>query len=591
MKALLPIEERPRVDSLPSDQVRLLLHTMRLHRSLLEAAHQDAKRLATDGVHPCYLIDYQLLHRFIYDQGRTPESLVEFWYLLEQQDITLIVGHGTFIEVLHRVQRSTKIHLPRVAGIESYEHFVNRLGVLSSFYDFHELLDTLIRKDRHHARAIKRLADVLQRKNIEYIWDLGASAGETLLDQNTYVNALDVLSSIRPSRKSVYPNAADAMNIADVAGLRSMSERGAYPGYCFMLTDTRPLLDERNWARDPHMDRTGYASAVSRTPVAAIYSHLVLPSDGAAAGQVADNTVRLMYDAAKIEKELRSSAGYRGPISMGNDRWEDIAAEGRVTPELIQQLGLLSRFVGDPVIAETQRMYDNSRRAMAIWSAQYGDRQAVESPLRLFDVILSLSRVLGQQDRPLSDLASFWQSVIERSADHAGDWWTLTYQRRGEGPDGVPYLEVERHRDFAIVRWPSSASLENVLAAFAAIFARHGIKHVVLLLGMECDVIKFDAELPVTPEEFQAGIREAEDGFARDGLGKPLWLRMNAEPFDLYADLFPSQPGLDPVLGICGTGLDFLHIRELYQATAQRFLFDSWFDAVLADAARDEWRP
>ncbi|MCU1528714.1 MAG: hypothetical protein JWP75_2477 [Frondihabitans sp.] len=575
------------MDSLTSEQVSLLLRSLKLHRSLLDATHQDAVRLM-DGTRPCYVVDYQLLHRFMYNEDDNAEALVEFLYLLQQDEVQLILGHGTAIEILYRVQRTTGIPVQLLQSVSGYESFIASFPILSTRLD--ETLADVVKEAPQHGRAIARLADVLQHKNVQYIWHIEGQRDASVLDREAYNAALGVLNSVR--KKRYYPNAADAMNFADVVGLRRLQVNNPSEAFPFLLTDTRPLLDEARWANDPVAERLAYTGQVSRNPLTAIYSHLFLPNDVTWAQEATTKTIDLAFEIALLERTLRKSKGYKQRVSLHEgDDWEDIATHKRVTPSLSRQLTLLSDFLSDPIVTEFQRIYDNSRLTVANWTAQRGDVNPIDSPQRVFDVVMSVAKVLNEQAQPDTGVANLWSSLLERHIDPSPEWTTLTYRQTGQSRPAGYYLQVERQAKFTTFRWPNGTETPDLLKAFTAAFRRHGVSEVVFYAGTDSEVISFRCILPVTNEDLRSGIQEASEKI--EGLGQVLWLRMSHELFDLYADLILTEgPDEDSIIGVSVSSEDALdggHLRELYWATSRRFLFGSWFDSVVADATSGQF--
>lgn len=582
MATMVRPKEHP-VESLPSDQVSLLLRTLALHRSLLDAAHQDAKRFA-NGARPCYVLDYELIHRFIYDQRENPEAVVEFWHLLQQEDIKFIIGHGTIIEILYRVERATGIHLPLLEGVNTYEDFLARWPILSDGLD--KSLRRLIQRAPQHGRAMYRLAQVLKRRNLLHIWHLEHRLGTGLLDKDAYAAVLGALDSVRPGKH--YSNAADAMNFANVVGLRDAWVGTGESLFPFLLTDTRPLLDESQWAADPYADKLGYEGTVSRTPLMAIYSHLFLPTHPSLAVDVANKTADLKLDAAVLERDLQHSPGYQDDL-VYDENWDAIVSHKGVSEPLAQQLRRLSNFVRDPAISQSQRIYDNSKLTAANSAGQYGGATPLDSPRQVFDIVLNVSQVLSEQGNPTPDLGALWSSVIDRQVERASNWTTLRYFRADDADAGIPYLEAERHSGYTVFRWPSRGSGAELISAFSQSYERHGLSAVELYVGAEYEVVKFQAELPLTFDEIVDGLRQAESD--DEEFGEILWVRTNAEPYDLYGDIIPANPGVDPIVGVTATDYDIAHLREFYWATSSRFIFGAWLGAIILDAQGEEWIP
>ena len=584
-------ESPPALDSLPSDQITMLLRTIRLHRDLLDAAHQDAKRLASCGFGPCYLLDYQLLYRRMYG---APESVVEMQHLLRQDDLTFIIGHGTMMEICFHVHEMTNIDLRYTRyPISDYDRLSTSFPLVTAASELNISLELLL-KGTKHVKALENLRDVLERKNVEYLWVIEKDLGESVVDQHAYEVALRLLKSFPGRERKLYSNIADALNFASVVGLRRVwTARPDATLFPYLLTETDPLLEEEEWADDPETQRWGFTPTVTRKTINAFYSYLTLSQcapgflnssqlDREQAARLADRAVELTLKAARIETQLKSSHGYADgpPSSIAESTWEDIAIGGRVSDSLAEQLKLLSTFIRDPVIAEAQRVYDNVRRTVANLSTPVGIPQAASSTRRLFDIILSLSRVLSEKTIPGESISFLWSSAVERKVVDAQRWQTLSYSRHDEDVASPPYLEVEKHENFSIVRWPTRVDLKTLLTLFSTSFERHNVDKGVLYVGLRDEVLIFEMSPPVTLEELYEVVPTKADTGERM---KVHWIRFDSEPMDLYADVL-TEVNVDPIVGIIATKFEVDHVVELFKTTSSRFLFDSWLRAVLFDA-------
>ncbi|MCH8815371.1 MAG: hypothetical protein IH957_09810 [Chloroflexi bacterium] len=573
------IAPRDKIDSLGSDQVSVLLRNLRLHRQLLEAAHQDAKRLASFRTPPCYLVDYELLHTYMYESQARAEALVEVQHLFSQSDILFIVGYGTSLEVIHRIRVLSGLD---VTGVDEKDAFFELLysdksPLAKLRFDPETSLKMLIENSPHHVEALDRLEKLLDQDNFIDISQIEQETGQEVIDQHAFEAALSVLNSVRPNRNQTYPNVADAVNFSTVVSLRNLARKGTFKSFPFLLTNTRPLLDESIWAEDPLSESWGFEAKVSRRPLTSVYTHL---ASGITENpdSVADHTARLIQMSSAIELNLRLSRGYRTPVqAIQNYEWENIIAVRRIEPDLAEQINYLSEFISDPLISETQRIYDNTLREIAIRRELRGSSSRIESPRRLFDVILHISRAVSSP----TTLEVVWDKVIVKVEEKHPSFTRRTYADASKS--GLPYVEVETHEEgYVVLNWPTNNSIEDLLTSFMWALGRHHESEATLAVGTEPhddnSVQLFEIELPVTLGEIRSHISE------------PItWIRLGGKEFDLYCDVL-TRAEITPRVGLFAKNPNQSHVIELYSATSARFLFRSLLQRILAENSIGEQR-
>jgi len=309
----------------------------------------------------------------------------------------------------------------------------------------------------------------------------------------------------------------------------------------------------------------------------------------------------MAVQASSLKKKLRWSPAFLFPKDFEEEpEWERVMQERRVTVELRDQLKELAYFVSDPVVAETQRIYDNARVASASTEQQRGGvlKALEESPRRLFDLIVEVNAVLsvGLDEAGLADI---WTTVLDmRTRDH-GHRTTYELFERASDPESTQYLAAERyftsmsrrgwrrqlkptrtgHAQY-VLRWPTAMDAETVVATFSRAFARHDVETVDLVVGTASTVEHFGATLPIGLADVMDAVFGAQQT-KRPAAQKLLWIRMGARVFDLYADVLPGDLTQQPVVGVFVDSLNVEHLQDLYALTSARYLLPAWFQRAV----------
>jgi hypothetical protein len=551
------------------------MRTLRAHNSLLDTAYHDARRLALSGRRPAYLLDFDLLFRYMLQSLGHPEWEQELHYLLGQTETTFIVGPGTTTEIDRFLARrglnlGSDGHVRSEGGPDNDDGVPYRTQV-----------------------AVVRLAELLRLPNI-------CSYVSIVPDGVVYEPAYEVAKAAldkRRRRASHQANQADALNWAAVVHLRQAVDSLSAPIYPYLLTGTRSLLDERLWS-----DEIG--SPISRHPAEAIYTELLLDRYQGNYKEAMAHTVRMSVQSSALENDLKTSPAQLDPDGYALEpEWERVVAEGRVSARLREQLQDLAEFVSDPVVREAQRIYDNARMATVSTIEQYGEiiQTFRETPSRLFDLIVGINAALRESDDGSKALSSLWSTVLqvdERQETDCLTTYTLT-ERNGQ----YEYLTVERHamqagENYFVFRWPSSLDATRVVDAFSRAFQRHDVAEVEAIVGASEGILTFDADIPCTFSELLDAVLLATDGAGlaqsaslekdeADALNVGSidarsfgWLRMDSEQFDLYADVV-GRPPLDPVIGVFAESVDVGHVLDLYEDTSAHYVFRTWLERAI----------
>lgn len=540
---------------------------------MLDVGRVDARRLATEGLQPGYLIDFQLLYCYSFEALDRPDWVQELQFLFDHADTKFVVGPGTDLEL----KRFLSLNGFTIRGDGSPEQISSPVVGRRRA---HPRLD-----DTTFALGISRLSKTLARANV-----LAHTALEGLqIDEHVQKTVEEALARRRPG--AIEANRSDALNWATVVHLQSTSGSGNMLGfYPYLLTATGHLLYGAWGLADP-------SDRISRRPTAAIYTLILLEQfpDPAIAVEHIDS---ITHQARELERGLKLTPAYLNPDDYQDERdWEPILENGLVAPAFRSKLQKLTHFITDPVVTETQRIYDNVALAQASVAREHDDLATMkESPRKLFDLIVEICAALntGGGQGVLADL---WRSALHLEiTQHYGH---TIYELLSPG-DKHPYWTVERYQDpddptltEYVLRWPSALDATNVLATFCRAFDRHDVSGVSLITGSDSGIERFEAPLPTTRHDIAAALQTATKGRSRSN-DEPrlLWLRMGCVDFDLYADIVPPSLTEEPTIGVFVNELRPVHLEDLYIRTSGRYVLPAWlrraFEAVAVHHVKGE---
>ncbi|HEX8094237.1 hypothetical protein [Jatrophihabitans sp.] len=552
-------------DTLSTRQVNVLLRAVDLHQGLIESSHHDARRELRYHKTPAYLVDFQLVWRYIYDEsGIDIDRVLELDYLFGHGDIPILIGLGTHLEIRSNLRRRTGIDTTS-SDFRASTSLTEYLSALSN--SRRQNADAFLRRAPRESRALERLHDLLRRPNVRRVEEVAELRVD--YDQQTFDIAQRYLNATRPTLTD--NNLADAINLGQVVALR-LSD---YPYYPFLLTDADLILDDGRFAGDVFDSARAHRIGISRTPLTAIYSRVA----SSVYGDPRDAITRTNWLALAAERcrfDLRECRGYlEEVVDASEDEWRSRVANEGLGGKLLEELGDILRFVEDPLITETQRLYDSLRMKAVNMGSHRGASPSADSPRRVFDLILGISRSLEAGRRGATTFDEMWSSAIKVAVKRFKHFVLLSFVDAA----GAEYLYVERHESHFVLRWPTAVRSDRLLAtlsdAFARSFAVSGDHDVIMQAGVQDDILEFATKFPVTVDELI------------DACGvMPSWVRFNSKPFDLYADIL-SQSGVTPLVGILTDSPDWRLIAELYTNTSARFIFQAWLNSALAFCRAD----
>jgi hypothetical protein len=568
------------VASLSARQVRRLLKTLELHRAMLQAGHEDASRYALHRRRPAYLLDFQLLFRYAFLPVERPEWANELEYLLGCQSTKFLIGPGTQFE-MNQFMHTAGVMLGDDGSLEDPGPSAE------PDYEIYGLDGETVRVGIFRLNELFALPNVLR---------YGEVVADPVFDEETLNHVKGTLGLHRPNPGKSRANHWDALNWVAVSHMRQRTEAatGLYP---YLLTATRPLLDASAALAD-------FDAPVARKPTDAIYTEILFSTYPDPVG-AANHTIQMAVKAATLEEGLRQSPAFLSPDEFRQEpEWEQAVQDRRITDELREQLKELARFVTDPVVTETQRIYDNARIASASAEQQRGTVLGIldESPRKLFDLIIEVDAVLnaGLEQSGLSEL---WTTMLEMDTEEHESRTTYELFDRDSDPASTQYLAAERYlavrrrsasrtpdaasgddREQFVLRWPTAMDAETVVASFSRAFAKHDIETVDLVVGTTSSVEHFGATLPITLADVMEAVSEEEPDDGSAPAGQQLqWVRMGARIFDLYADVGPADLTRQPVVGVFVDSLNPEHLQDLYTRTSARYLLPAWFRQAMVE--------
>jgi hypothetical protein len=552
-----------------------MLQTLDLHRRLLQAGHEDARRLAKGEPRPGYLLDFELIFRYMFRADLRPDLVQEMQYLFDHHQTTFVIGPGTLFEITQFLHSAGFV----IHASGDVEDMIPSGGRDRTAFGLDE--DTV----KH---GVLRLSHLLDAPNIQHYSDL---MPEPVVDEQAFATAKAVLDTRRQGRASINANRSDALNLAAVIHLRKYEEDLDTQFYPYLLTATKPLLYEGGWGGE-------VAAPVSRAPSDAIYTEVLLDvyKDPV---EAASHTVEVAYNAAALERDLRRAPAYLAPQDFQREpEWERALEDGLISDELRAQIEQLASFVSDPVVIETQHIYDNVRLASVSMVQQRGApfRNGTESPRKLFDLIVEISAALNA-DTKSTGLAGLWRAVLDLHI--TSDDESTTYALIDRGPHRRPteYLAVEHYRKTAerpfsgdqfVLRWPSSLDAASVIDSFSRAFCRHKVTAVDLIVGTDQEIAQFEAELPIQLSDVVNAISQEHGTDEEGGPTHQLrWVRMGSTDFDLYADVSPPGITHEPLVGVFVDTMRPEHLEDLYVRTSARFLLPAWLKSALDSLERE----
>jgi hypothetical protein len=560
--------------------VTQLLDALELHTEMLHIGHEDARRLALRGQRPGYLLDFELIFRYAFRADERPDWAQELEYLLNHEQTTFLIGPGTKLE-LDQFIDNVGFAARRDGTIETKRRSRRRA---SKDYGLDE--GTL-------KFGIHRLHELLSHRNVRQ-WE---GLTDPNIDDEAFETAKAALDARRRGVGATESNRADALNWAAVLYLRQHAAAADVAFNPYLLTATKPLLNERGWSRE-------IVGPVSRRPADAIYVEVLLDTFPNSAEAV-DHTIEVAYQAACLQRDLRKTPAYLNPQEHKSDpEFASAIEENLITDDLRAQLRDLSEFITDPVVTTTQRIYDNANLAAASITQQRGEilPSLTRSPRKLFDLIVEVNAALGARDQA-SGLGDLWNRALDLRTHRQAGHVTYELVDRQAGKRPLQYLVVERYQPVKdapeglsdeqpdgtqfVLRWPSALDAEEVLELFCTAFARHATATVEMAVGTERGVERLGAELPITLAQLMEAIRD-DDRADGEALPQLHWIRMGSSDFDLYADVSPPGIAAEPVVGVFAEQLNPEHVQELYDQTSARYLFPAWLrraiDAILTDS-------
>ena len=558
--------ESAEVVSLSAGQVASLLNALDLHRSMLQVGHEDARRLALEGLRPAYLLDFDLIARYAFRAHGRPDWVSELQYLLCREQTTLLIGPGTELEIDKFIYT---IGFLKDGEGNLIDRFPGGRGTRRFFGWEPEVL----------ASGLDRLLRLLTLPNVLRYGDLLEHPD---VDQDSLETVKAALDVRRKGKEDA--NWSDALNCAAVVHLRNHATEVEHRFHPYLLTATQPLLDEAAWSASP---------PVSRRPSDAIYTEVLLDSFTDPA-EAAAHTVEMAFKASSLERDLRMTPAYLSPEEFAEDpELERAVEDDRVGEDLRRQLVDLAAFVRDPVITEAQRIYDNTHLATVSAIQLLGhEPRPSKSPQKLFDLIVEISAALSARRGDLG-LGELWQTVLRLEEGPGVEPGGRSFRLRERESAGTSrdYLAAdwyvaseagEREHDELVLRWPTSLNAEAAIEAFSRAFLRHDDRQVDLVVGTDRRIEHFRAELPITLGEVLEAVRGEEGEEAASGpAGQLRWIRMGGADFDLYADISAADVSRAPVVGVFVRGVNAAHLEHLYMRTSARYLLPAWLRKAL----------
>jgi hypothetical protein len=556
-------EQQGMSSTLTLRQVETLVRALRRHQVLLDGAHWDARRLLVSGRRPAYVLSAGTLFSYMFPSSEHPEWQLELSFLFERSATQFYIGPGALTE-LDGLLHAANSQLTSAQGTE-----VTGPGVIPATY-IHGLSEDRLRV------GIARVARLVRSSNCRLYSQL---VDPPSVDEKTYDVARAILDRTA-SRLTEGSKLSDALDWAAVVYLRRRLAEVLPDAYPYLLLTEVSPLHEALVGREEE--------PVARRADEAIYSEVLLDlcPDPAEAQR---HTVEISFQAAIAERELRSAPAYGERVALVEEAAPDARGQSSLPddgpPRLFAEV---AEFVRDPVVRETQRIYDNLAALAAGDLPRDNSQVEALPPGMVFDLVAALDAELRHgRSRGLEGI---WTSVLEVRSYRRGSRTIYEVCDRGSDATAIPYLVIEAYsataadqRDQFVARWPSSLDAATILAAFSSAFERHGVAAIGLAIGTYDKITQWQTETPVTLADVSAFLEKDRRGDPRGDMsgGDMRWISISAPPFTLYADITPLGLASNPVISVSSHALDASWIASLYRSTSGRYLVPTWLADVL----------
>lgn len=576
--------KRPPADSpkpttdhgLSTREVVQLLGRIEEHDTYLEAASADAERAWRLNLAPAYLVDFQLIHRYIYLNENHPDWLAELTFLFEQPGIQFIIGPGTLIELANHltlVQES----LENSVGIDHTVPSLNALRTFLALID--KMIKEIITAHPNELYAIHRLDELLRRSSFVHYSELEGPLLDP--DPEAYRVASAAMKRYRPDRRKAAPNLADALNFAATVTLRRATITGAFPVFPYLLTATPSLLNEGQWSYDPGAS-WGFSSPISRSPRSAVASHVVMTSfDDLDRGvqHCEDMRVEASQVRRQVKRLRRSSRPYAG---LHGQDWESLIDHSLLDNESQATIKRVAAFFDDDVIYRVQHVVENLEMLIATFQADQNQfLESVAASRRLVSLVIRVARTLDDSRRKAAaSVGEMWRLAVLARTTEGKSYQGLEFLDRDTG-QRLLIAHAERAGSVAVTySWPTFLDLGLALAFFNFVSQAHNVSAGTIVYGTPNGVWEAPVVFPVTLEELEKSV--GSDGPVH-------WVRVDTAAFTLYSELV-RKIGDEATLSFRSSKADVTQLASMYEATARNYVFPSWSRRILAISAdTDRW--
>ncbi|MGH8544842.1 MAG: hypothetical protein ACREX3_14690 [Gammaproteobacteria bacterium] len=525
---------------------------------------------------PAYLVDFQLVYRFIYLSEDNPEWLAELEYLFEQKDLLFIIGPGTLIEVtnhLTMIQHSVRDTVGIGDKVPSLSSLRTLLRTVSA------AIEDVIEQHPSELFAIERLHGFLRRDNVVHYADLPAHNLEP--DAEAYRIASAAMKKYRPDPRKMAPNLADALNFAATVTLRRAAGERDFDMFPYLLTATTSLLNERKWSHDPG-EKWGVQSPISRPPRSALISHAVMTSFSSL-----DDGVRhcedMRLEASVVRRRLKALTAY-GDQSTGfsDDEWEEAIDDSRLDEQSEEAISLVAGFFKDPVIGAAQRIVDDIDLVVANFRRQQEEfLSAISTSRRLVSLVLRVARTLDDTRRRAgASVSQMWRLAIRAEQVEAVSFHGIEFFDR-ESDESLLMAHCASSDGRSLTySWPTFIDLGFALQILNDAAQHHAMDKGAMYFGTPSGAWEAPVAFPISYDEV---LEEVGDD------GPIQWIRVDTDSFTAYSDIV-RQIGDHATLSLRISAIDVDYIAELYAATSGQFVFPSWARRILEIASNtDSW--
>jgi hypothetical protein len=632
-----PVAPMRHAELLDHEAVVRLEAAMRAHAYVLDECLFDAKREYEDGAKIAYAVDFHEIYTYAYRFDSRAYDAIAIRYILDNTKRSLILPAGTIFEACVHLgsvlKRFPEFHA-KIAEFEKQllpEACAQLVPFLQSNTETDmsvalQQLGAVALMDKDMLSALKRLWGDVSRieRELLYILDISSkmlgipeiidNPTEIRFDDSAYDMAFrtlkDISSQYTHRKRSLFSNAADALNLATIISVRKYIEDKAvrsgkdnnrYDGayFLYLLTHTPALINPQLWITDEFSSKYRRPRELIRDPFTALYStfleqHWPEPKDRIA------NIIKKKKKVEGCIYFLRRLPEWNDATREGFhiEQWDILASSGTIDDNVKQRLKELRDKIDDPVITDIEELITNAELAESERRSLEGESlfgfdagyigRVMLRIQRLRGLISSILGIIDEKalskqafDLSKSSTDSFTWLINRVSPAHtaeAGDTECIRHHLtdvRGRELIKVDVIK-DMPQDYYMSLWPCLTTLETFVTSLSEKFEhllkqpKEGYKtnnidvHIIIYTnGQEID---FQSRLPINAEDIRSQIGPEQQLIA---------VKVLSNVGDFFLDLIPHRSTGELYCGVTSYYSMVDTIVNLFTETAKRIVLPS----------------